>query len=61
MQFAIKCLIGIALLVSPCAYDSDPLEPGAITAIVAKVSNTPLKVAVSESFASGKLLATVTV
>ncbi|UXN66005.1 hypothetical protein N8E89_22400 (plasmid) [Phyllobacterium sp. A18/5-2] len=23
MQFAIKCLIGIALLVSPCAYDSD--------------------------------------
>lgn len=56
MQFAIKCLIGIALLVSPCAYDSDPREAGAITAIVAKVSNTPLKLAVSESFAPANFL-----
>lgn len=56
MQFVIKCLIGIALLVSPCAYDSDPREPGAITAIVAKVWTTPLKLAVSESFAPANFL-----
>jgi len=39
MQFAIKCLIGIAVLASPCAYDSDPREPAAVAALIAKVSS----------------------
>jgi hypothetical protein len=27
MHFAIKCLIGMAVFASPCAYDTDPREP----------------------------------
>jgi hypothetical protein len=30
MRFAIKCLIGIAVLASPCAYDTDPRQPMAV-------------------------------
>jgi hypothetical protein len=46
MQFAIKCLIGIAVLASPCAYDTDPREPTAVAAIIAKLSSdAPLTLA----------------
>lgn len=36
MQFVTICLIGIAVLVSPCTYDTDPREPSAGAAIIAK-------------------------
>ncbi|WP_157929632.1 hypothetical protein [Phyllobacterium zundukense] len=54
MPFAIKCLVGIAVLASPCAYDTDPREPTAVAAIIANVSssNVPLKVAPSEIVSS---------
>jgi hypothetical protein len=36
MHFAIKCLIGMAVFASPCAYDTDPREPAAVAAIITK-------------------------
>lgn len=36
MRIAVKCLIGISVLASPCAYDTDPREPSAVVAITAK-------------------------
>jgi hypothetical protein len=39
MQFVMICLIGIAVLVSPCTYDTDPREPSAVAAIIAKMSS----------------------
>jgi hypothetical protein len=38
MPFAVKCLIGLAVLAAPCAYDSAPGEPSAIAAIFAPAS-----------------------
>lgn len=38
MQFAAKCLIGLAILASPCAYDPDSTELPAPTAVASTVS-----------------------
>lgn len=35
MQVAFKCLIGLAVLISPCVYDTDPREPSAVVALIA--------------------------
>ena len=36
MRFAIICLIGLSVLASPCAHDTDPREPTVVAAITAK-------------------------
>jgi hypothetical protein len=33
MQFAVKCLIGIAVFASPCAYDPEPRQLPQIAAM----------------------------
>lgn len=40
MQFAIKCLVGIAVLLSPCAWDTDPREAPAIETALAHPAST---------------------
>ncbi|WP_424629483.1 hypothetical protein [Bradyrhizobium sp. SYSU BS000235] len=37
MRLAVISLIGISVMAFPCAYDTDPREPAAMTAIVAKL------------------------
>lgn len=39
MRFVITCLIGVALLASPCVYDSDPREPSAVAAMITGMSS----------------------
>ncbi len=42
VRLAVTCLIGLSVLASPCAYDTDPSEPSAVAAIVAKLfSSSP--------------------
>lgn len=36
MQFAIKCLVGFAVLLSPCAWDTDPRELAATKATLSQ-------------------------
>jgi len=36
MQWVIICLIGAAVLVSPCVYDTDPREPTPVAMIIGK-------------------------
>jgi hypothetical protein len=38
MQFAIKCLVGLAVLLSPCAWDTDPRETAAASAVLAQLA-----------------------
>jgi hypothetical protein len=41
MAFVVKCvglLSCLAVLVSPCAYDTDPGEPSAVAAIIASIA-----------------------
>ncbi|MBZ9656222.1 hypothetical protein [Phyllobacterium lublinensis] len=38
MRFVIMSLIGIAVIASPCVYDSDPRETTAIAAMIVKLS-----------------------
>jgi hypothetical protein len=41
MAFVVKCvgvLSCLAVLVSPCAYDTDPGEPTAVAAIIASIA-----------------------
>lgn len=53
MQFVIKCLIGAAVLASPCAYD--PQEPAALGAIAsAGVLSAKPNLLVTEIPGSGK-------
>jgi hypothetical protein len=40
MQFAIKCLVGFAVLLSPCAWDTDPRELAATKAALAQLAPT---------------------
>jgi hypothetical protein len=35
VQFVVKCLIGIAVFASPCAYDPEPRQPSPIAAMAA--------------------------
>lgn len=35
MRFAILSLIGVAVLISPCVYDTDPREPSPLAALIA--------------------------
>jgi hypothetical protein len=59
MQFAIKCLIGIAVLASPCAYDTDPREPAAVAPVVVKLSSDELlPLAAAKVHFSNQVLAT---
>ncbi len=37
MRLAVISLIGISVMAFPCAYDTDPREPAAVTAIIAKL------------------------
>ncbi|PSH68390.1 hypothetical protein CU102_13955 [Phyllobacterium brassicacearum] len=39
MRFVIMSLIGIAVVASPCVYDSDPREPSAVVAMIASMSS----------------------
>ncbi len=47
MRFVITCLIGFAVLASPCVYDSDPRKPSAVAVMIAIVSSpsTPFEMA----------------
>ncbi|RCW82701.1 hypothetical protein [Phyllobacterium bourgognense] len=36
MRFAILSLIGVAVLISPCVYDTDPREPSPLAAFIAQ-------------------------
>ncbi|MBZ9601079.1 hypothetical protein [Phyllobacterium chamaecytisi] len=36
MRFAILSLIGMAVLISPCVYDTDPREPSPLAALIAQ-------------------------
>ncbi|MBB3145866.1 hypothetical protein FHS21_002280 [Phyllobacterium trifolii] len=36
MRFAILSLIGVAVLISPCVYDTDPREPSPLAALIAQ-------------------------
>jgi hypothetical protein len=40
MQFAIKCLVGFAVLLSPCAWDTDPRELATTKAALAQLAPT---------------------
>ncbi|MEH2512293.1 hypothetical protein V1291_003647 [Nitrobacteraceae bacterium AZCC 1564] len=37
MRLAVISLVGISIMAFPCAYDTDPREPSAVAAIVAKL------------------------
>lgn len=37
MRLAVICLVGVSVMSFPCAYDTDPRDPSAMTAIVAKL------------------------
>ncbi len=63
MQIVITCLVGIAVLVSPCAYDTDPREPPVAAMIAsAAVPDTLQMAAASAGFpdGSGELVLTHT-
>ena len=36
MRFDILSLIGVAVLISPCVYDTDPREPSPLAALIAQ-------------------------
>jgi hypothetical protein len=38
MRFAILSLIGMAVLISPCVYDTDPREPSPLAALIGQGS-----------------------
>lgn len=40
MKFAIICLVGLSVLASPCAWDSDPHEASAIAVLIAKFTSS---------------------
>lgn len=37
MRLALTCLIGLSVLAAPCVYDTDPREPSAVAAVIAKL------------------------
>jgi hypothetical protein len=60
MRFAIICLIGLSVLASPCAYDTDPRDPAVVAAITAKAfsrGGSP-EMAAAETRPHGELPAT---
>lgn len=36
MQLAVKCVAALALMLSPCAWDTDPREVAATSAVLAR-------------------------
>ncbi len=57
MQLAIKCLVGLAVLAAPCAYDVTSREPSVLAGIIAAAS--PAVKNPSEIPASGAVIPTV--
>jgi hypothetical protein len=51
VNFAVRFLIGVAVLLSPCAYDTDPRGDAALAVLAAQASSSshPPEVAASEA------------
>jgi hypothetical protein len=49
MKFIVLCFIGVAVLASPCAYDSDPSEPNAVVTIIAQISSLARSIDVADA------------
>lgn len=58
MQLAVKCVAALALMLSPCAWDTDPREAAAASALLAKagVPTSPPKMMVSPAVTAAQKL-----